>query len=245
MEKAIVHTRTLDPGIVEAALAGLEIRPVAGRAELAQALVSESDVLCVVIQAPALDAELEAFLASLARSMARLNVVVICDRCPGAALGAFACISASGGTETLVRDLRSFASSVAITNRRAAHRYDWPLEGFLSLKGGGWESHRVRALSGDGAFLESAQPAPPPGSRARLRIVFQDFRMLTSCEVLDARLASSALPAGFGVRFVDFSPESRAVIDRIVNDALVRSLLNPADEPGAPALGTAAATELV
>lgn len=245
MDKVIVYTQTLDAGVVRAALARLEIRLVAGRAELAEALVNESDVLCVVMQVAAVDPELEGFLVSLKRSMARLNVAVVCDHCREAVPEVFTCISASSGTETLTQDLQAFAFSVAITNRRRANRYDWPLEGFLSLDGTRWESHRVRALSGNGAFLESDQPAPRPGIRGRLRVVFQDFKMLTTCEVLDARLSSSSLPAGFGVRFVDFSPESRAVITRIVNDALVRSLLSPDEEPGAPSLGAGFSAELV
>ena len=237
MEKVIVYTQTLDPKIVGAALANLEIRAVAGRAELAEALVRESDVLCVVTQVVAIDAEFESFLASLKRSMARLNVAVICDSCREAVPEVFTHISASLDAGTLMKDLQNFAFSAAITNRRRAHRCDWPLEGFLSVDNSHWESHRVRSLSCNGAFLESEEAWPRPGSRGKLRIVFQDFKVLTACEVLDARFASSALPAGFGVRFVDFSPPSCAVIGRIVDDALVRSLLRPEEEPGAPFLG--------
>ena len=167
--------------------------------------------------------------------MARLNLAVVCDSCREAVPEVFTHILAN--PETLDRDLRSYVSSVVLRNRRTANRYDWPLQGFVSLDGRRWESHRVRSLSSNGAFLESDAAAPRPGSRVLLRVVFQDFKMLATCEVLDARLASSRLPAGFGLRFVDFSSASRAVIDRIVDDALVRSLLAPDDGDGAPSLG--------
>ncbi len=238
MEKVIVYTQTLDPKIVAAALANLDIQTVAGRAELAEALVRESDILCVVMQVAVIDQEFEGFLASLKRSMPRLDVAVICDKCREAIPEIFTHINAGLGTKTLVEDLQNFAFSAAITNRRRTHRYDWPLEGYLSLDGSSrWETHRVRSLSSNGAFLESDAVPPEPGKRGQLRIVFQDFKMLTACEVLDSRRASSRLPAGFGVRFVDFSPAGCAVIDRIVGDALVRSLLHPDEQPGTPALG--------
>ncbi len=237
MEKVVVYTQTLDPKVVAGALANLDIRLVAGRSELAETLVRETDVLCVVIQMPAVDQEFEGFLASLKRSMPRLNVGVVCDKCSDAVPEVFTCIKRAPDAKTLVEDLQNFAFSAAITNRRRVHRYDWPLEGYLSLDGNHWEPHKVRSLSSHGAFLESDAFAPAPGQRGKLRIVFQDFKMLTACEVLDGRLASSNLPAGFGVRFMDFSPSACAVIDRIVADALVRSLLHPDEEPGTPSLG--------
>jgi hypothetical protein len=237
MEKVIVYTQTLNPRVIVGALANLEIRTVAGRAELAEALVRESDVLCVIVQVTQVDREFEAFLASLKRSMTRLNVGVVCVSCREAVPEVFTFISESGDASMLVRDLQNFAFSAAITNRRRANRFDWPLEGYLSLDDTRWQPHRVRSLSCNGAFLESDDAPAEPGRRGKLRIVFQDFKMLTTCEVLDSRGASSNLPPGFGVRFVDFSPPSRSVIDRIVGDALVRTLLHPDQEPGTPTIG--------
>jgi hypothetical protein len=162
-------------------------------------------------------------------------VAVVCASCREAVPEVFTHIEADPGS--LLEDLRAFASSAVIRNRRRAHRFDWPLQGFLSTDGRHWETLRVRSLSRDGAFLESEGASLQAGARGRLRVVFQDFRLETTCEVLDGRLASSRLPAGFGVRFLGLSEASRGQVDRIVNDALVRSLLSPDDSQGAPSLG--------
>ena len=106
MEKVIVYTQTLDAKLVDAALANLEIRLVAGRAELAEALVRESDVLCVVTQVVAIDAEFESFLASLKRSMPRLNVAVICESCREAVPEVFTHINDSLDADTLMQGYR-------------------------------------------------------------------------------------------------------------------------------------------
>ena len=77
-----------------------------------------------------------------------------------------------------------------------------------------------------------------------MRVVFQNFRMVTHCEILDPRQASSKMPPGFGVRFTDLSEASRSVIDSIVNEAIVDVLIvneaivdvlvDPAAEPETP-----------
>ena len=65
---------------------------------------------------------------------------------------------------------------------------------------------------------------------------FGNFRLQTDCEVLDARRASSNLPAGFAARFTGLDPEGQALLDRIVRDALVQALLEPESEPALPSL---------
>ena len=69
-----------------------------------------------------------------------------------------------------------------------------------------------------------------------LRVVFQNFRMVTKCEILSTRQASSNLPLGFGVRFTDLSEASKMIIDQIVNDAIVHALVEPDSEASVPSL---------
>jgi hypothetical protein len=61
--------------------------------------------------------------------------------------------------------------------------------------------------------------------------------MVTKCEVLDRRPPSLRLPAGFAVRFTQLSEESMQLIDRIIQDALVQTLMEPEGEPEVPTLG--------
>jgi hypothetical protein len=71
-----------------------------------------------------------------------------------------------------------------------------------------------------------------------LALSFQNWRLATACEVLDPRRASSRLPAGFAVRFLALPQASRQILERLVQDALLATLLQT--EPGqdaAPSLG--------
>jgi hypothetical protein len=92
-------------------------------------------------------------------------------------------------------------------------------------------------LSADGAFLESPTDAPARSSAGILRISFQNSRMMTKCEVLDRRAPSLRLPAGFAVRFTELGEDSMHLINRIIQDALMQTLLEPDSEPEIPSLG--------
>ena len=85
--------------------------------------------------------------------------------------------------------------------------------------------------------MECSALGPDPGTRMFVRIVFQDHALTTACEILPTRTASSNLPPGFGVRFVELGVLARGIIDKIVCDALIRSLLEPEEEPEMPTLG--------
>ena len=61
--------------------------------------------------------------------------------------------------------------------------------------------------------------------------------MYTICEILDPRMASSNLPYGFGVEFTKFSKPSRKIINNIIDDALVKVLIDPDSEPDIPSIG--------
>jgi hypothetical protein len=134
-------------------------------------------------------------------------------------------------------DLSARIGSLQNSERRQKPRFDWPLQGSLSLAGAAPEPYDLRALSSSGAFLQCGGPCPPAGSRGRLRVRFQNFGLETECEVLDTRRASSRLPDGFGVRFTDLGAQARDLLDRIVRDALVQAILEPESEPALPSLG--------
>jgi hypothetical protein len=234
MGKIIVYTQTLNPAVLAPALSGHELVLTAGRAELVEAVVRETDLLGLVFQKPELDAADRAFLASLKKCFPILALAVISGEA-AAALPAGAAVIGQE-TESLAEAVGGFTASISLSNRREHQRFDWPLQGALTADEATWRSYPIRSLSAGGAFLVCASDCPSPETEAELRILFQDFQIRTRCRVLDPRQASSHLPAGFGVRFTGLSTRGRQLIDRIIHDALVEVLLAPEREPGLPSL---------
>jgi hypothetical protein len=189
-------------------------------AELSRQLVAEPGILGLVVLTGGSVVLPEEFLASLQASFPVLPVLTL-PRQPSAG-------ELAGLQEQL--------SSLRRMERRERRRYDWPLRGFLRLPGGEEGPYNLRSLSATGAFLVCPGGCPPAGSRGCLRVLFQNFSLTTECETLDSRRSSSNLPAGFGVRFTGLAPETGALLDRIICDALVRSLEEPTAPPGIPSL---------
>ncbi len=202
-----------------AALSDFQVRTADSLAELARLLVGEQSVLCLVLQ-PGKHAP-EDFLESLKACYPVLPVFIVHQE----------------PTAGELADLAARIGSLERRERREKPRFDWPLQGSLSLPEAQAEPYDLRALSSGGAFLRCEGPCPRAGSRGRLRVRFGDFSLETACEVLDSRAASSRLPDGFAVRFTDLGAEAQALLDRIVRDALVQAILEPESQPELPSLG--------
>ena len=202
-----------------AALSDFEVRTADSLAELARLLVGEQSVLCLVLQ-PGKHAP-EEFLESLKACYPVLPVFLVHQE----------------PTAGELADLAARIGSLERRERREKPRFDWPLQGSLSLPGAQDESFDLRALSSGGAFLRCEGPCPQAGSHGRLLVRFGNFSLETACEVLDTRAASSRLPDGFAVRFTDLGAEAQGLLDRIVRDALVQAILEPESEPELPSLG--------
>ncbi|NOY07723.1 MAG: PilZ domain-containing protein [Spirochaetes bacterium] len=215
----------------------LTVIKTSSRAELARMIVETDDLRILIIDIKEKTGLHKPFFYSLAKSFPLLKVILITeniiDDCPSN------CIQLHRGK---IKDkLKPVIESTAPVNsgneRRKFNRFDWPLKGHLLQKGRQRRTCNVRSMSAGGAFLESIESPPQTGSRFLIRIDFQDFRVLTNCEIMDSRHASSNLPAGFGVRFTDLTQASAQVIDRIVEDALIHALLSPESKPEIPSIG--------
>ena len=239
MERVVVYTDTLEIEKITSALPEKDIVPAASTTELARAIVEQSDVIALIIEKERVDDPFHRLLASIKKSFPILQVCLITN--PGAEpLPAARVIPKEIATEASDRfteELKTFMSSVGLTERRDHPRFDWPLKGAVSFDDKTWQSYNLWALSADGAFLEHSGSVPPVGSRGILRISFQNSLLATRCEVLDPRQASSKLPAGFAVRYTLLSEDSMKLIDRIIQDALLQTLLQPESEPAIPTLG--------
>jgi hypothetical protein len=239
MERVVVYTETLEVETITPALQDYEILRVASITELARAIVERNRVVALIAEKVQIDESFQRLLSSIKKSFPILQICVIGDFQPGPDSSAPAVVdcSISADRDRLAEELKTFLADIDVTDRRDRPRFDWPLQGRLSMDGKRWQAHNLWALSADGAFLESAVDAPSRGSRATLKVSFQNSRMVTECEVLDRRPPSLRLPAGFAVRFIQLNEDSSGLIDRIIQDALVQTLLEPDYEPEIPTLG--------
>jgi hypothetical protein len=201
--------------------------------------VKYSRVIALIIEKARIEDSFRRLLASIKKNFPILRICLITasETTQNPADSQAVDRSISSGGERLVEELKSFLSAIDVTERRDHPRFDWPLQGSLSLDKNSWQTYNLWALSADGAFLESPAVTPAQGSAATLKVSFQNSRMVTACTVLDRRPPSPRLPAGFAVRFTRLSEDSMQLIDRVIQDALVQTLLEPDSEPEIPTLG--------
>ena len=238
MNKVLIFTQNLDPQAVSSALGDLDVTSVESFLELAEEVVEDTSLLCVLIQIDGLDEECQTFLNALKKTFPILNVGVITRGATADMPEGYCRIDLRLEGDEFNHEVQNFISSVAIANKREYDRFDWTLEGFLSLdEGETWTEYPLRSISAGGAFLECSSSTPEPGRNGALRVVFQNFKLLTQCEVVDARHASSLLPPGFGVQFRKLTDVAKTIIDHIVQDALRISLVEPEAEVEVPSLG--------
>jgi hypothetical protein len=236
MMTLLLYAETLNPQILESAAPNLTVKSVASRADLARSIVEEPNLLAVVLQLQRGDGDFKDLLLSLRKNFPILQVIILSPQGTGSVSEGIWYVDSSLDRNEIVAQIQKHLSSDISRNRRERPRFDWPLKGTLSPDGTNWQEYRVRSISSSGAFFECEGELPEAGAKRQLRIFFQNFIMRTRCEILDPRHASSNLPFGFGVRFLDFPEESARIIDRIVKDALIQILLNLEARPKSPAL---------
>jgi hypothetical protein len=232
MDQLVFHSTALEPSILSGALPDLHIHAVYSRFALVEALVETEGLVGAVVDIEHPTPEWIQFLSSARESFPLLPLIVTARGCEG--LESIPCVDLEMDTPTLTRRIREHLSAPGQTDRRRHHRFSWPLRACLE---GAETVHRIAEISAGGAFLEPVAPVPGPGSRCTIEIEFQNFRLRTTCEILDPRHVSSRSTQGFGVRFVDLSGQGQAFIDRIVNDALAQLLLDPSARPTVPTIG--------
>ncbi len=238
METVVVYAHAISPNIVQAAAPAQDVVMADTTRNLVETVVHRKDVVSVVIEFDGAVEEETRLLRSFVRLFPTIVVAVVADTASvpfplpqGAVL-----VPILQAEEEIVTSLREAILPRAQRNRRQFNRFDWPLQAVLGAEPADQPRHRVRALSAGGAFLERSGKNPEPGTTEEITIRFGNFSLSTECEVLNPRQASSSLPDGFGIRFVDLSPKAEALIERIVNDALVHVLLGEDESPDIPSL---------
>jgi hypothetical protein len=251
MEKLLFFSSTIDQAGLSQQIPSTTIHPVSSKRELALAIIEETDVRSALVELEALSDEYREFFISLQKHFPLLHTGIIMAHKQNIPLGklilerdadnqplASVAVLNNKGDHDLFDIISDFLEKPVKQNKRKHPRFDWILNGYLSnpAEGGEEQKYKISSFGPGGAFLESEKHIPEPGSRAQIRILFQNFQMEVGCEILDPRYSSSNMPTGFGIRFIDLSSESEAAITNIINDAIFKILIDPQHEPEVPSL---------
>jgi hypothetical protein len=213
-----------------------EILPFSDRHNLVQAIITEQDINCLIMQIKRINWDYQDFLSSLKKHFPLIRLGIICALDADVNTDRYAVIDSRKYDEDILEDIQQFIASSSSDNLRDHNRFSWILNGRLQDETGDWRDYQIYSISAGGAFLKCEQNAPVPNRVLPVEIRFRNFKMLTKGEILPRRASSSTLPEGFGIRFVNLDEESKDIIDEIVNDALYKVLIDPASQPNIPSL---------
>ena len=234
MDRLVLYSEGLEPEIIGHGLSGVAVLAVYSQHSLIESLVDDPSLVGAVIQVMEMTTQWANFLTSISQSFPLLPVLIVhppdADECPDG----FMCMVDDASDETIRKTLDELVGGALQRDRRKHHRYEWPLG--ATLTGGDGTVHRISEISAGGAYLEPIGSVVGSGQTCDLEIHFQNFKMRAGCVILDPRHSSSRRSAGFGVRFVSLSEEAIEFVDRIVQDALVKILMDPSANPAIPSL---------
>lgn len=235
MEKVIIYSKTENRNPAGTSPGGFAVKNVSSIRSLVEALAEEPSIAGICVHPT--DEDFPAVLASIHATFPRLNICVLTGPAYTASRVEGCRYITADSPEDSIREAEKYFANMETFNQREYNRFSWPLKVAVRFDGGEWESHRVHSLSAGGTFLATSARVPPPGSACEMIVEFQNCRLHTRAEVLDARQSSSNLPFGFGVRFVGLEPESAALVNKIVQNALVKRLLDPGQKSEIPSIG--------
>ncbi len=234
MDRLVFYSEGLKREVVRNALTGVDVLAVYSQRSLIESLVDDPSLIGAVINVVELTPQWTTFLESISRSFPLLPVLIVqpagTEDCPDG----FVCMDDDASDEAIRGTLDNLVGSTLQRDRRKHHRYGWPLR--ATLPSGDGTVHRVSVISAGGAYLEPAGSLLDSGQMCDLDIYFQNFKMRARCAIMDPRHSSSRRAAGFGVRFVDLSDDAVEFINRIVQDALIKILIDPSASPAVPSL---------
>ncbi len=211
----------------------LQVSLVNSQENLASAIVEGSHPVGVFIQLEDLNERWSGFISSLKKCYPLLTLYLILPEEQIAAAEKAGYQVFGLNDESLLDKVTRELVSVHDQDKRKHPRFDWPLMGKLDLPGRPPEKFRVRSISSSGAFMESEDYFPEVDNRGTVVITFHDFSLLSGCRITGKRAISENLPSGFGVEFTDLTQTSIEIIEEMVEDELLRTLLEP-DKPARP-----------
>lgn len=228
-------SKRITPEMVRRAIPDATVHPVSSRRALIDKLLDRTNPCGAIIQIDQFDEDRRTFLQSAARHFPLLPMMVVangggCDQCPPAV----GCIESGSEPAALERQIAETMTQYRSGERRRSNRFEWPIR--ARFVDGDGTIHQVSEISAGGAFLE---PHGPIGDRDTVRTIelyFQNFSITTTCTILDSRFVSSRKANGFRIAFESLSASAGEFIDRVVNDAIVKLLLDPTTKPAIPTI---------
>ncbi len=229
------HGEPLPQGLLHKALPDLDIKICLSKKDLAAGIIREEDIIGVIVNRQVLSEDYLVFFRSLAEHFPLIKFGIITESLLMTGTAHWKQFPGDADEGRLIEEIHGFIFSDAVRNRRRYNRFDWILKGELTI-GEETGEYEIHSVSAGGAFFKLASGVVTPGISGNLTITFKNFRMKCRCTVLEPRSASSNLPYGFPVRFEGLTGESRDILNKIVNDALVQILFTPEEEPDIPSL---------
>ncbi len=213
---------------------GIKIKKVFSKEELAHALVTDEYIRCIVAEIPEISDEYFGFFNSVKINFPMLEGVILTPESDKTIHG-FSFIDAD--KDDYKESLKRFINNAENRNKRGANRFSWPLKAWFSENDIEWNELEIFSVSSGGAYLKTDMIFPGGGSRGKIRINFANFSLESECEVIDSQSRSSNYPFGFSIKFTSLTNEGKIVLDNLVNDAVIRILMEPEAEPEIPSLG--------
>lgn len=210
------------------------------RNDLAYLLVNEKDADCLLMEFQDPDQTDIEFIASVRQNFPMLDTALIVPEksmrnTDGYTFGMLSVLNPESAT--LENDIEKFINTSKSINKRSGNRFCWPLTADYSANGSTHEKLEIYSISSSGAFLKSTRFNPPPGENGFITINFKESLLKTGCTVNDYSSRPSNYPVGFSLVFTSLSDEEKKTIDRLVDDAIVKILLDPHAKPAVPTLG--------
>jgi hypothetical protein len=219
------YSETLDPGQIED-LGDLQVEWASNQRQLLELIVGENRPSCILLHCDMRTDHFQSLVESLSRLFPSLHLGLVL---PSEALTQFR----GNKHRVFTLDAQGFGAikaALATTDngeRRRYLRFDWPLNAVVRLGNAAPRRFRVRSVGAGGVFLEEPDALPESDSEGSIEITFNDFRLIAGCRVVGVREQTGNRPRGFAVQFTDISPSSIRVIDAIVRDEFMRSVLEP------------------
>ena len=211
-----------------------EIRYIYSRAELARTLVSEENIRCLVADLPELTEEYVNFFTSVKINFPMLEGAVLTSETEKTIRG-YKIISRKG--DNYISELGNFIENSQNRNKRGANRFSWPLTAWFSEDDVDWHELEIFSVSSGGAYLKTDEIFPELGSKARVKINFANFSLESGCEIVDSQSRSSSYPFGFSIKFTSISEGGILVLNKLINDAVIKILMEPESDPEIPSIG--------
>ncbi len=212
----------------------MEVKYIYTKDNLARILVSEESIKCLIAEVPKISEEDFLFFNSIKMNFPMLEAALITMETEKTVHG-YNIINLND--EAYYDKMEEFIINSHNRNKRVSNRFSWPLTAWFSENDVDWEELEIFSISSGGAYLKSDSVFPGGGRRAKVKINFANFSLESECEVVDSQSRSSNYPFGFSIKFTSISEEGRIVLNRLINDAVVKILMEPESEPAVPSLG--------